>query len=113
MPIPRRQINPKLNTGDRGGVGQFSDDIAGAVLPGAGLDGVIGVERRPEAEAVVVLGGENDAGNSGGFGDGDPVGGVEGGGSEDRRVNVAGSPLGIGEGVGAEVEEEGDVGEVP
>lgn len=61
----------------------------------------------------MVLRGEDDAGEAGGFGGSDPLGGVEAGRVEDGRVGFAGAPLGVGEGVGAEVEEHGHGSELP
>lgn len=47
------------------------------------------------------------------FGNPDPLGSVELGGVEDGGVDAAGAPLCVGEGVGAEVEEEGHVSLLP
>lgn len=61
----------------------------------------------------MVLRREDDAGEAGVFGDLDPLGGVEVGRVEDGRVGFSGAPFGVGEGVGAEVEEHGHGSELP
>lgn len=60
-----------------------------------------------------MLGSENHAGKSGVLGYSHPLSCVEVGGVEDVGVGVAGTPLGVREGVWAEVEEEGHVAELP
>lgn len=113
MAVPRREVKPQLETGFPGGGGQVSNDVAGPVLPRARADGVVGVGGGPEAEAVVVLGGEDHAREPGVPGDLDPLGGVKADRIEYGRVRVAGAPLGVGEGVGAEVEEHGHCAHLP
>lgn len=56
---------------------------------------------------------ENHAPESGGFCDGDPLPGVEIGRKEDGGVAFSVAPFGVGEGVGAEMEEEGHFCELP
>ena len=67
----------------------------------------------PEAEAVVVLAGEDEAAHAGRFqGAGDGVG-VERGGLKNVRVFVAVAPFLVGEGVDGEVEKRGELQLVP
>lgn len=61
----------------------------------------------------MVLGGENHARKSRFLGHAYPLRCVEVGGVEEVGVGVAGAPLGVREGVWAEVEEEGHVAELP
>lgn len=61
MAVPRREVESQPDTGVAGGGGQVSDDVADPVAPLARTHGVVGVGGGPEAEAVVVLGGEDHA----------------------------------------------------
>lgn len=56
---------------------------------------------------------EDDPRETVGGGDASPLGGVEEIGGEDGGIGVAGSPLRVGEGVGAEVEEESHLAKLP
>lgn len=113
VPVPRREVQPQPDTfGARGG-GELADDVAGAALPRRGGHRVVRQGRGPEAEAVVVLGREHDAPEPSRRRRARPLARVERGGREHGRVGAAGAPLGIREGVGAEVEEEGHLGELP
>ena len=67
--------------------------------------GVVAEAAGPEAEAVVVLGGEDDAAEAGLSGHVDPLAAVEGARAEEVGGFGAGAPLGAAEGVGAEVAE--------
>src|ERR1041385_5344819 len=66
----------------------------------------IGGAAGPEAEAVVVLGGEDHRAESGGMGGAGPLSRVEPSGREDGGVLATVAPLPVGEGVDAEVQEE-------
>ncbi len=59
----------------------------------------------PQAEAVVVLGGQDHGTEAGRAGGARPLTGIEPVRVEDRRILGAVSPLAVGEGVHAEVEE--------
>lgn len=111
--IPWREVDTHSNPKLSGGGSQFSHEVTGASAPGAGADGVVGIRGRPKAEAVVVLGCEDHAGEASGSCGAGPLAGVEGVGTEDGGRDAAGAPFGIGEGVGAEVEEEGHLAELP
>ena len=113
MPIPRRQIQPHIDAVGSGGGDKLLNDVSSAVLPRAADDRVGGVFGRPEAEAVVVLGGENHEGNSGGGGSGGPLGGVERSGIEEGGGLSASAPFGVGESVGSKVEEHDDFSLLP
>lgn len=56
---------------------------------------------------------EDDPRETVGGGDASPLGGVEEIRGEDGGIGVAGSPLRVGEGVGAEVEEESHLAKLP
>lgn len=113
VPIPRREVNPNPNPRRRRSRRQLGHDVALPALPRGGPHRVVGVGGGPEAEAVVVLGSEDEAGESVVGGGAGPLGGGEGRGVEDGGVGEAGAPLSVGEGVGAEVEEEGHLRLLP
>jgi hypothetical protein len=104
--IPRAEVEPGREVVAAAGVHEFADDVALALLPGRGLDGVVGEGARPEAEAVVVLGGEHHGLRARRPGGGGPLVGVEGGGVEDGRGRLAVAPFAVGEGVRAEMDED-------
>lgn len=113
MTIPRRKVNSKADAGILCGGRKLGDDVAIPVLPVAGTHGIVGVIRGPQAEPVVVFCSEDYCGKTRIFSDPYPLRCVELGGVEDGGVSVAGTPLGVREGVGAEVEEEGHVAQLP
>ena len=61
----------------------------------------------------MVLRSQNNARKSRRFGDGNPLTRVEIGGEEDGRIGSSVAPFGVSEGVGAEVEEESHLCELP
>lgn len=61
----------------------------------------------------MVLGSEDGAYEAGFGGNASPLAGVKGGRGEDGRIGDAGSPLGIREGIDAEVKEESELAELP
>lgn len=61
----------------------------------------------------MVLGGEDHPGESASGSGPRPLAGVEGARAEDGGGGVAGAPLRVGEGVGAEVEEESHLAQLP
>lgn len=113
MAIPRRKVDSKSNAGVLGGGGELGDDVAAPIPPAGGTDRIVGVIRGPQAEAIVVFGSYDDSRKARVFGDPYPLRCVEFCGVEEGGVDVAGTPLGVGEGVGAEVEEEGHAAELP
>ena len=87
------------------GRGYLSDHITPAILPGTVPNTVLGMSRRPQAETIVVLTGEDQARHTGrGSSRGDLIG-VEIAGLEDPGTLVTEAPLPIGKSVHAEVEE--------
>lgn len=111
--IPGRKVKPQSDTCFPSSVSKVTHNVTTAIPPGARADRVVGVVGGPQAEPIVVFGGENDARKARVFGDLDPLSGVELRGVEDRRVSVACAPLGVREGIGSEVEEHGHVPELP
>ena len=87
------------------GVGDLLHNVAFAVLPRAVLHGVLRVFARPEAEAVVVLAGEDDAAQARVVNRADDLLGVEIGRVEYRFLFVAVAPFTIGERVHREMDE--------
>ena len=80
--IPWGEVDAEFEAVFAGGAGDIADDVSVAVAPGAGFDGVGGLVGGPEAEAVVVLGDEDDVASAGGGNGGHPLVGVEVGGVE-------------------------------
>jgi len=115
--IPGGEVDAELEALSAAGVGEFAHDIAVAFAPGAGLDGMGGVGAGPEAESVVVFGGEDETGHAGHFGGAGDLVGVEVGGVENRGAFVAVAPFTVGEGIHREVNEavefHGMPGELP
>ena len=103
--VPGREVEAELEAVLTAGGGQFAHDVALAVLVGGVADAVVGVFRGPQAETVVVLGGEDDAFHAGGLHRGGPLTGVQPGGGETAQWCIAVAPLAVAEGVGAEVYE--------
>ena len=104
--IPRRQVQPGPQPLGATGVGELLHHVAGAAAPRASRHGVLGHPAGPQAEAVVVLGGENERSGPSGFGGTGPLSGVEGAGGEDGGILASVAPLTIGEGVDAEMQEQ-------
>ena len=84
---------------------ELADEVALPILPRAVLHRVLGGLRGPEAEAVVVLGGEDDALHAGALERAHPLLGVEALGGEGLSGSIAIAPLEVVEGVEAEVHE--------
>ena len=113
MPIPRGEINPQFHPTNSGSFSQISHYISAPIPPRSGFDRVIGVIRGPQAESVVVLCGQDDSGETGLPRHGDPLSRAELGGVEHGRVRVPRPPLRVRESVGAEMQEEGHLRELP
>ena len=111
--VPRREVDAEGEPVPPARVGDLADDVALAAAPGAVLDGVLGELRGPQAEAVVVLGGEDEALQARRLRRADDLVGVEVGRVEDRRGLVPVAPLLVGEGVHREVQEAVDLELVP
>src|SRR4029079_5998255 len=88
------------------GVHELAHHVAAAAPERRALDRVLRGLRRPQAEAVVMLRGENHRAEAAGPGRTRPLPGVELRGREDRRALRAVAPLSVGEGVDAEMEEQ-------
>src|SRR5439155_16618923 len=59
--VPRRAVDAELDAARAAGVGQLADDVALAAAPVAAGDAVPRRRGGPEAEAVVVFRGQDDA----------------------------------------------------
>ncbi len=111
--VPRRQVYAELDALFLAGIGEFANDVAFSVFPGAVFYGVIRVGAGPEAESVVVFGGEDQAAHSGHFGGGGDLGGVEAGGVEDCGGFVTVAPFLVGECIYRKVDESVEFHVVP
>src|SRR2546423_13630529 len=87
------------------GLGDPAPPSPSPAAPRAPRHGVLGEPAGPEAEAVVMLGGENQRAGAAGSGGAGPLPRVQARRVEHRRVLAAVAPLAVGEGVDAEVEE--------
>ncbi len=56
MPVPRREVNSKLQSKLVGGIGHVTHHVAAAVSPRAALYAVLGLLGGPQAKAIVMLG---------------------------------------------------------
>lgn len=93
MAVPWREVDAEFKAVLAACRSQFSHHITLAILIRRVPDRVICVFRWPQAEAVMVLGSENDGGHSGGFKRTCPLLAIEFGGVEDARRRVAISPF--------------------
>ena len=101
--IPRGEIDTKLDTAAPAGIRYLAHNIALSVLPRAVFYAVLGVGARPQAEAVMVLAGQNQRLHAGTFDCGDPLVGIQRIGVEQRRGFGAVAPLAVREGIHAEM----------
>ena len=111
--IPWREIDSEAKTGLARGVGSEADEVAFAVEPGAGFDGVVCVGARKQSEPVVMFGdkyGVLRARCPGGL---HPLIGVDVSGVEDGGRCRTVSPLAIQEGIGGKVQDDTDLEILP
>ena len=101
--IPRGEIDTKLDTAAPAGIRYLAHNIALTVFPRTVLDAVLGVGARPQAEAVMVLAGQNQRLHAGTFDCGNPLVGIQRIWVEQRRVFGAVAPLAVREGIHAEM----------
>ena len=111
--VPRREIQSGADAIGPAGVDELPHQVARTSAPWAGGHRVRGGACWPEAEAVVMLGGEDHGLHTGGSGGAGPLPGIEGGGIEDARVLGTVAPLTVGEGVHPEVHEERELVALP
>ena len=111
--IPGREIDAELEPELAARARQVADDIAPAVLPRAAFDRVRGEAARPQREAVVVLGSEDQSLHAGVSRDRGPLARVERGRIEGRLGLVTVAPLLVGEGIHREVDEAVELALVP
>lgn len=103
--IPRRDIYAELEIGLAAGIGEVAKDISLPILPMALFYGVVAGGIGPEAETVVMFGGDDDAAEAGGTSHSSPLVAVEVRGVEDIFGLGAGSPFSPRESVGTEMTE--------
>ena len=103
--VPRGDVDTHFYAPFAASVGEAAQHVALALQPLALGHGVRAGGVGPEAEAVVMFGGEDDATHACSLGCGDPLVAVEGGGIEDVFGFGTLAPLFAGEGVGAEMAE--------
>ena len=113
IPVPRRQIEPGAEPFGPAGIDELAHHVAAAATPRAFRDGVRRRFGRPETEPVVMLGGEDHGPEAGGACGPGPGASVERGRREDRGILAAVTPLAVGEGIDAEVQEERELVALP
>src|SRR5699024_3762270 len=94
-------------------LGELADQVSPAVLPRRGRDRVVGGRGGPQAEAIVVLGGEDDVLRAELSSQSGPLLDVEVGGVEELWGERAVAPFPTGEGVDPEVEEDPETVTLP
>ena len=104
-PIPRRQVQPELEPLGPARLRELGQHVPLAVPPGAAGHVVLGDVARPQAEPVVVLGGQDHGLHAGLLGHAHPLVTVELRGREGVRRLGAVPPLLVGERVHVEVHE--------
>ena len=105
MAVPRRQIHTHLQSLFTAGLCQFAQHIPLAVAKRAVAHAVVGIHRGPEAETIVMLGGDDDATQTGSLAGPCPLPGIESGGGEEAWRSVAISPFTVFKRVQPEVDE--------
>ena len=103
--VPGREVYAEQQAVFLAGGGQFGEYVALAVLPGAFAHGVFAVFAGPEAKAVMVFGGDDDAFHTGELRGTRPLPGIKFGRIEHFGVFVPMPPFLIGKGIRAEVDE--------
>ena len=104
-PIPGGQVDTELEAVTAGSLGNLADHIALASLPGRAGHAVLGVGTGPEAEAVVVLAGEDHPRHASGFKGLHPLVAVQVRRVEEGGILVAQAPFAVGHRVHAKVHE--------
>ena len=97
--VPRREIETELQSLFAAGFCQFTHHVAIAVFPRCVLHRIVGIGRRPHAEAAMMLCREDDALHARLFADAHPLAAVEVRGIEKLQVLIAKAPLLVGVGV--------------
>src|SRR5439155_26901362 len=107
--IPGREIKPGAQAFAAAGIGELADHVPHPAAPRALRHGMLGEPAGPEAEAVVMLGSQDQGAGAAGLGRAGPLTRVEARRVEHARVLAAIAPLAVGERVDAEVEEHGEL----
>ena len=105
VPVPRREVDAEFHSVALAGVAHLADHVATALPPRRRGHRMARGLRRPEAEAVVVLGREDHHAEAGLFERPDPLVGIECRRIEQRRILRTVAPLPVGEGIDPEVQE--------
>ncbi len=113
MAVPRRNVDAEGQPGLAAGPRHFRHHVSVPVLPRAALHAVGGGGGRPQAEPVVVLGGQDEELHPGSLEDLHPLARVEVGRVEECRRFLAVAPFPIGEGVHAEMREGDELAGLP
>src|SRR5947199_347570 len=113
VPIPRREIEAGAQPFAPAGVGELPHHVPCPPAPRAARHGMLGEPAGPEAEAVVMLGGQDQGAGAAGLGRAGPLTRVQLRRVEYRRVLVAVPPLAVGERIDAEMKEEGELVALP
>ena len=111
--VPGGKVDTELDAIFLAGITQFANDIAFAVLPRGGGYGVAGGLCGPEAEAVVMLRGDEGHLETGVLEGTHPLFAIQGRGVEDIRVFSSIAPLTTGESIHTKVQESSQLHRLP
>src|SRR5699024_540895 len=111
--VPWREVEAEFHPVPPARIGDLAYYIAVTVLPGGRGHGVAGGRRGPQAEPVMVLGGQDHVFRSDVVGETDPFVGIEVIGVEDLWGEGAVAPLLTSEGVNPEVKEDAEAITLP
>ena len=103
--VPRREVHAKLEPRLATCLAQLPQNVARAAFPGARLHRMRTHSRGPIAESIVVLGGDDHAGDASRFHHAHPLSRIKRGGCERGGGFVAVTPFAVREGVWTEVDE--------
>ena len=103
--VPRRKVNTELQPIFMASIRKVAHHITLSILPRRILYGILRRSRRPEAEAVVVLGGQDDTLQSGRLNRTNPLFAIEVGRVECRSRRIAITPFQIIERIQSEMHE--------
>ena len=113
VPVPGRQVDAHAHAFALHRLRGHADQVALPVQPRAGLDRVIALLRRPQREAIVVLGHQHQVIGARRLGRAGPLAGIDAVGIEHGGRRLAVAPFAVQEGVGAEVHQHAEAAVLP
>ena len=104
IPIPGGKIEAEFDAALTAGVGKFPHHVALTAPEGRMLHGMFRIFAGPQAEAVMMLGGENQSAHARGFGHLHPLAAIQARGIENSGILPARAPFPAGKGIHAEMD---------